>query len=41
MRYTFDAYLLDTACYELYHKGTRVPLRPKALEVLVSTIVGR
>jgi class 3 adenylate cyclase/tetratricopeptide (TPR) repeat protein len=34
MRYTFDAYLLDTACYELYHGSTRVPLRPKVLEVL-------
>ena len=34
MRYTFGAYLLDTACYELYHTGTRVSLRPKALEVL-------
>src|SRR5262245_47251195 len=34
MRYTFGAYLLDTACYELYHAGTRVPVRPKVLEVL-------
>jgi DNA-binding winged helix-turn-helix (wHTH) protein len=39
MRYTFDAYLLDTACYELYHGGTRVPLRPKALEVLAYLVV--
>ena len=39
MRYTFGAYLLDTACYELYHKGTRVPLRPKALEVLAYLVV--
>jgi DNA-binding winged helix-turn-helix (wHTH) protein/class 3 adenylate cyclase/tetratricopeptide (TPR) repeat protein len=39
MRYTFGAYLLDTACYELYHAGTRVPLRPKALEVLAYLVV--
>jgi DNA-binding winged helix-turn-helix (wHTH) protein len=39
MRYTFDAYLLDTACYELYHEGMRVPLRPKALEVLAYLVV--
>ena len=39
MRYTFGAYLLDTACYELYHEGTRVPLRPKALEVLAYLVV--
>jgi hypothetical protein len=34
-----DAYLLDTACYELYHAGTRVPLRPKVLEVLAYLVV--
>src|SRR3989442_1071052 len=39
MRYTFDAYLLDTACYELYHTGTRVPVRPKVLEVLAYLVV--
>ena len=39
MRYTFGAYLLDTACYELYRAGTRVPLRPKALEVLAYLVV--
>jgi DNA-binding winged helix-turn-helix (wHTH) protein len=39
MRYTFDAYLLNTACYELSHKGTRVPLRPKALEGLAYLVV--
>ena len=39
MRYTFDVYLLDTACYELHHWGTRVPLRPKALEVLAYLVV--
>lgn len=39
MRYTFDAYLLDTACYELYRSGMRVPLRPKVLEVLAYLVV--
>jgi DNA-binding winged helix-turn-helix (wHTH) protein len=39
MRYTFGEYLLDTACYELYHTGTRVPLRPKVLEVLAYLVV--
>jgi DNA-binding winged helix-turn-helix (wHTH) protein len=39
MRYTFGAYLLDTACYELYHRDMRVPLRPKALEVLAYLVV--
>ena len=34
MRYVFGDYVLDTECYELRRAGTRLPLGPKAFEVL-------
>jgi predicted ATPase/class 3 adenylate cyclase/DNA-binding winged helix-turn-helix (wHTH) protein len=34
MRYVFGDYALDTECYELRRAGTRLPLGPKAFDVL-------
>jgi DNA-binding winged helix-turn-helix (wHTH) protein/class 3 adenylate cyclase len=34
MHYVFGAYHLDPQCYELYHAGVLVPLRPKVFQVL-------
>jgi DNA-binding winged helix-turn-helix (wHTH) protein/class 3 adenylate cyclase len=41
MRYAFDDYILDAQRYELHRAGKRVPLRPKAFEVLAYLLAYR
>src|SRR5262245_56808046 len=41
MQYTFGVYTLDTQQYELYRTDERLPLRPKAFQVLVYLLAHR
>jgi DNA-binding winged helix-turn-helix (wHTH) protein/predicted ATPase len=41
MRYTFGGYVLDTQHYELSRAGQRLPLRPKAFQVLAYLLAHR
>lgn len=41
MQYTFGVYTLNTQQYELYRAGERLPLRPKAFQVLVYLLAHR